>query len=314
MYHKMEYTDLIRIGLVKNETGECYAPYNGVNSILHVNGVKSERGLYRVWISNLQKMIRRGKLNEAITSMIECVETGSVFRTNVINRLCKVIVSEDIGLAYPTLPIYCSKLIKKGDISNEELLKVVSLLVRSPKSRLIDEVYLKYRNYDKYPFSVAFSKFKKCVKNKDIEGIIQSLNNCIEVSAGCKSFIIIGDVKKKQEIYDVWKYILSLSEGIVYRVNTSLLTLYISQETNSGKKLNIIQAVFNVMFKDSIDWTVYINEDDEKLGWKRDESVWPWSISYDSHSIKEAEMLGRGMEYFLKYGAVLENEVKISLN
>ena len=81
------FTDLIEAGIVKNEKGECYAPFNGEQSITHCIGVKSERGLYRVWISNLQKMIRRGKLNESITSMIECVECGNVFKSNVINRL-----------------------------------------------------------------------------------------------------------------------------------------------------------------------------------------------------------------------------------
>jgi len=42
-------------------------------------------------------MIIRGKLDEAITSMIESVESGEVFRSNFINILIKVIVSEYMG-------------------------------------------------------------------------------------------------------------------------------------------------------------------------------------------------------------------------
>ena len=108
------YYDLIEAGYVLDRTGRCHARYNGVQSSPQCLGVKSERGLYRVWISNLQKMIRRGKLNEALTSTIECVETGKVFESNVINRLAKVIVSEDIGLACPTLPLYAKRFLESN--------------------------------------------------------------------------------------------------------------------------------------------------------------------------------------------------------
>jgi len=44
----MEYTDLIKAGIVKNEKGECYAPYNGQQSITHCEGLKVKEGCIEV--------------------------------------------------------------------------------------------------------------------------------------------------------------------------------------------------------------------------------------------------------------------------
>lgn len=301
----MNYSDLIKADIVKNEKGECYAPYNGLQSIMHCEGVKSERGLYRVWISNLQKMIRRGMLNEAITSMIECVETGQIFRTNVINRMAKVIVSEDIGLANPNLPLYCAKLIKK-ELKNEDLLQLVFILVKSKKSRLIDNLYHHCDKNVSNSFEEAFSMLKSAITEKDIIKAVSYLNNCIEVSSASKKMITINEIKKRQQIYEVWDYILRKSGGI-YNVNYALLELYVSQEKNSGKKLNMIQAVLNVMFKDEIDF-YELDIEEYKGEWKTDTEIWPWSISYDKHSIPNALRLGRGSDFFFKYGAELYNK------
>jgi len=308
----MEYTDLIKAGIVKNEKGECYAPYNNQQSITHSIGVKSERGLYRVWISNLQKMIRRGKLNEAITSMIECVESGDIFKSNVVNRLAKVIVSEDIGLAYPTLPLYCSKIIKKYDeskLTNEDLLKLVNILVKSKKSRLIDNLYLLCEKGLTYSFDESFKLFKESVKDKNVIKAVSYLNHCIDKSIGIKKTINLNGIKKRQQIYEVWEYILNKS-GILYRVNYALLELYVSQEKNSGKKLNMIQATLNIMFKLEIDFESCLDLCDEEFKgeWKKDLEVWPWSISYDKHSIFNAYKLGRGDKFFFEHGAYLENK------
>jgi hypothetical protein len=308
----MEYSDLIKAGIVKNEKGECYAPYNGEQSITHCVGVKSERGLYRVWISNLQKMIRRGKLNEAITSMIECVESGDVFKTNVVNRLAKVIVSEDIGLAYPTLPLYCSKIVKKydeGKLTNEDLIHLVNVLVKSKKSRLIDNLYLHCEKGLTYSFDDSFKLFKEAINDKDVIKAVSYLNCCIDTSIGIKKTINLNGIKKRQQIYEVWEYILNKS-GVVYRVNYALLELYISQEKNSGKKLNIIKYMLNIIFKWEIDFDSCLDlcNEEFKGEWKRDIEVWPWSISYDKHSILNAYKLGRGDKFFFEHGAYLENK------
>ena len=135
------------------------------------------------------------------------------------------------------------------------------------------------------------------------------MNHCIDTSVGIKKTIDLNGIKKRQQIYEVWGYILSKS-SLVYRVNYALLELYISQENNSGKKLNIIQAMLNVMFRTQIDFDSCIGLCDEEFKgeWKRDLEVWPWSISYDKHSIINAYKLGRGDKFFFEHGAYLENK------
>lgn len=310
----MDYTyeDLIKINLVKNDKGECYASCNGEQSIMHCNGVKSERGLYRVWVSNLQKMIRRGRLNEAITSMIECVETGEVFKSNVVNRMAKVIVSEDIGIANPRLPIYCSKFIKKEEVTQEDLIELTTILVKSKKSRLTDNLYFYCEKEITKTFEESFEYIKKNLKtNSKIETLelidmITHLNNCINKSKASKNKITIDNINKRQQIYEVWRYIIDKSKDDILEINKALLEIYISHEKNDGKKLNMIQAVLNIVFSDKINTsreTMLI----EMVDWKRDLTVWPWSISYDKHSIKEYYRLDRGSKFFFNYGAHLEN-------
>jgi len=190
-----------------------------------------------------------------------------------VGMFLKVIVSEDIGLAYPTLPIYCSKMVKKydeGKLTNEDLLKIVNVLVKSKKSRLIDNLYLLCEKGLTYSFDDSFKLFKEAFNNKDVIRAVSYLNHCIDTSIG---------IKKRQQIYEVWEYILTKS-GVVYRANYALLELYISQEKNSGKKLNIIQAMLNVMFKWEIDFDSCLDLCDEEFKgeWKRDLEVWPWSM------------------------------------
>ena len=316
------YDDLIQLGIVLDTSGKCFAEYNGLDSILYAIGVKSERGTYRVWISNLQKMIRRGKKKEAVTSMIECVETGQVFQTNTINRLAKIIVSEDIGLAYPTLPIWTAKWIRafeqlKPDDElkkKQMLLMLVDTLVDSPKSRLVDTMFCIYRDFDpKITFDQAFEDLKQAIEDGDLKRATSSMNACIEQSQSLKQTIRVGDLKKRQQIYLVWKYLLDYSHSIQLDVNLALMGLYSQQETNGGRKLNILQAMLNVMYNPSIDWTTPLPGSLDlvnPLAWHRDTSIWPWSISYDKHSLKHAESIGRGRDFFFQYGCVLANRTK----
>lgn len=335
------YDDLIQLGYVKNHTGECYAKYNGAQSIIHAHGVRSERGLYRVWVSNLQKMIRRGKLREAITSMIECVETGPVFQTNTVNRLAKVIVSEDIGLADPFLPIWATEWLSRyqdklksvsgsDDIRSANdiqhlLLELVQRLVTPPKSRLVDTLYCRYfwnkpiNEVEPQTFQQAYNSFVIALDIADLHSLIFFLNKCIELgsssgSASASGQIQIGRYRKRQPVYKVWKHLLSLSYDVIEKINLALLDLYISQETNSGRKLNLIQASLNIVYSHRIleekEGTDSLRESPNDLSlreWKRDTTVWPASVSYDKHSIRDAEEIGRGRAFFFTHGCLLGN-------
>jgi len=103
-------------------------------------------------VSVLQKEIRRGKEYEAVYWALELEsfnrETGAG-ATMLWNRL-KVIASEDVGLANPTAPILvnsleASYLKAKKNGKGAALLFVVNavlLLVRSPKSRMVDNLLI----------------------------------------------------------------------------------------------------------------------------------------------------------------------------
>ena len=254
-------------------------------------------------------MIRRGKLNEALTSTIECVETGKVFESNVINRLAKVIVSEDIGLACPTLPLYAKKFLESPD-PRAEILKLVSVLVECQKSRLVDTLFILYhKENSKGSFADSFLLWKLSMEKKCVQDIVRHLNDCIYTSQTTKKQIKIRSFRKRQEIYYVWEEILSLSKSnsLLTEVNEALLYLYISQETNGGRKLNLIQACLNVVYSDDIDWTIKVPNPIQNLEWKVDPEIWPWSISYDKHSILDAGKIGRDRQFFFEHGAKLEN-------
>ena len=326
----VSYEDLIQAKYVLDSTGRCHARCNGLQSILHCAGVKSERGLYRVWISNLQKMIRRGKMHEALTSMIECVETGKVFESNVINRLAKVIVSEDIGLACPRLPLYATSWLRQMDVETDQhlrrklLMEMVEVLTLCEKSRLVDTLFLNYRYQSRHQtsirqdalFSSSFEAWKSALKKETIPDMICFLNECIETSQTIKKTIHVSSFRKRQEIYYVWQYLFEYKVHEEVRlINEALLYLYIAQETNGGRKLNLIQACLNVIFAKEVSESLVVTKipkGSQGLEWVIDEKIWPWSISYDKHSIIHADRLGRDSKFFFTHGVKLANRTQQS--
>lgn len=93
--------------------------------------------------SSLQKAIRRGDENNALFFAVEMYDSG---RAEYVWQRLFVMVSEDIGLANPELPqqiwsLYQMYLYLKGKSGEPEKLHfthAVLLMVRSPKSRLVD--------------------------------------------------------------------------------------------------------------------------------------------------------------------------------
>lgn len=93
--------------------------------------------------SSLQKAIRRGDENNALFFAVEMYDSG---RAEYVWQRLFVMVSEDIGLANPELPqqiwsLYQMYLYLNGKSGEPEKLHfthAVLLMVRSPKSRLVD--------------------------------------------------------------------------------------------------------------------------------------------------------------------------------
>lgn len=102
--------------------------------------------------SFFQKAVRRGMEHEALWLATDFYMSG--FGEYIWKRM-RIIVSEDIGLANPSLPavfesLYNTHLIfkKKKDDKHEpqrlQFIHAVLLLVRSPKSRLVDNKLCRY--------------------------------------------------------------------------------------------------------------------------------------------------------------------------
>lgn len=95
-------------------------------------------------ISAIQKEIRRGNEYQAV---YWALELESFNNKALWNRL-KVIATEDIGLANPTIPLlifvleknYFDTYKKKNNLSKLFLTHAILLLSRSPKSRIVDDL------------------------------------------------------------------------------------------------------------------------------------------------------------------------------
>ena len=108
-------------------------------------------------ISAVQKEIRRGNEYQAV---YWALELESFNNKALWNRL-KIIATEDIGLANPTFPLlifvleknYFDTYKKKSNASKLFLIQAVLLLSRSPKNRIVDDLFAiidsNIKDYDK---------------------------------------------------------------------------------------------------------------------------------------------------------------------
>jgi len=108
--------------------------------------------------SNLQKAIRRGLLDQALSSFFAGFDLLNLFpgnqvalatQTNFINRLI-VIAGEDVGVANPrllrtTLPILYAMSARKQARDPGVLSSIIYELVESPKSRLCSHLFHAYK-------------------------------------------------------------------------------------------------------------------------------------------------------------------------
>lgn len=111
---------------------------------------------YADLVSALQKFVRRGMANEAISVVVELYNFSiyeSYTLTNLVSRLC-VITVEDIGIANPSLVVNTLRELikfrtKKNDIKKyptlERLIHIVELLCESEKTRYMSWIYNAYR-------------------------------------------------------------------------------------------------------------------------------------------------------------------------
>jgi len=159
---KQSMRGLMREGIVMNKKGKIQEQTmtkedrKKIYSLnpMYLNVVISGVGSYDVWRSNLQKCIRIGNVNGAMKSAVEMMNCGMICMSNMMNRLCKVICVEDIGVANPLLIVECCSLLKEYNEMKlvcknlffqpkwqKKVLSIVKSLALSPKSRLSDNAF-----------------------------------------------------------------------------------------------------------------------------------------------------------------------------
>lgn len=104
-------------------------------------------------VSALQKAVRRGEEEIALYFTVELFNSGY---ENYLWKRMKIYASEDIGLAFPTMPLLINTLQQSFEAQKKEnkpdstrperlfLIHAMLLLIRSKKSRLVDYCVIKY--------------------------------------------------------------------------------------------------------------------------------------------------------------------------
>jgi hypothetical protein len=342
----MDYSFLIDKEIVLDENGKVKInkPLDIENkTVLSIDHVISGRGPFDAWKSNMQKMIRRGKTKETLKSIQETSLCGGLFLSNIINRLCKVIVSEDIGPAEPRMARECYVLLKEYeiekkknvDINNDKdfrnkLFLLGKKLSLSRKSRICDNIIhaIGRIEYDEeMDFDKEFKIFRGYVEKNDIENSIMYLFLLIDISNNKKIKVKLttSDIEnvnikdclknKRKQIYKVWRYILceSLKQHVdLSDIGCNLLNIY-NLSVSGENVLLIVNAILNLIFykKGLLDLNylpkITLNDDESWDAIKKNNNIWIDDVSYDKHT-KIGREIGRGRYFFWRYGAKIANK------
>lgn len=302
------YSTLINYGYVLDNTGKLEKKDVDLDSInkcgvYAIGIVMSGYGYYDVWRSNLQKCIRRGMVDGAIRSAYEMCSCNKACTSNTVNRLCKVIVSEDIGCSNPFMSKICYSFLN-NNFSLDKLYMVIDTMCKSKKSRVCDECIILAR------------------KNIKLDNKYVSMAKFIdeELSKDCKETITItinGKRKsKRKNIYKIWRCALIESKklnSLLYECVVYLFKIF-EQHSGSGNILNVINAVFLVEYyrdkKINADFLIASKNwcNNFKIDtYKVNTDIWPLDCSYDKHTVI-GKNINRGDNHFFKCGSKLINE------
>ena len=277
----LTYDFLIKEGVVKNKKGESDVKRVTLEdlksvSVLGVSSVLDGDYAFDVVKSNTQKMFRRYKEKKFLRSLLSIANMGGQFLSNIINRVFKVFLSEDVGPSHMEMSIICWDFIKyyngvkkvkdihkKKEFRNK-LIQYAITLFRSYRSRLVDNSLCHInmgKKLDKLSgdFDTLLDMFFKNEENNNMEEGVKLIMAMSYVKKNDKRGKINKGTKindklfsrKRKKIYYVWKYILDESKkvkneddrDILYESNLALLKIY---DSYSSFILNIIHAYMNL--------------------------------------------------------------------
>lgn len=323
-FDDFDYKKLIEKGFVLNGKGEVtVSPPDPEElkkrSVQCIEQVVSGRGMFDAWKSNMQKMIRRGRFHEAKASFVECGQCGGPFLSNIVNRLCRTISVEDIGIANVNVIHEAAKVFeyyenhKKEGFTvelQERAFKLIKLMCQSPKSRTSDVLfhYLKGRfSQPQDSVEEVFKEFGRSLRGKEYERACYLAwwlcynNEPLKPISGYKKCKIFG--RKKKMAYDVFSSMLQCVHltPLVRNVILDLVKLYDLKEGDDWILL-LNCGILCLCFSDKLSSKVPLVEVEEK----KDEEVWIDDISYDKHT-RFGRSLGRDVKFFWESGCKLSH-------
>lgn len=162
--------------------------------------------------SAFQKAIRRGDEKTAIYFGVELFNSG--LEEYVWKRI-KIIVSEDIGLAEPIMPVIINSLHQNYNIEREEkksnrpermfLIHAILLMVRAKKSRLVDyKLITTWREHD--DVKVPIPDYAYDMHNYKGKQMGRGIEHFYKEGAHCENFFPQdGEEKAKEEAFEAVK-------------------------------------------------------------------------------------------------------------
>ena len=260
------FNDLIRAGLVLDETGKVKLTPPTEEELLKVVHCQtlglssmSGRGYFHVWKSSMQKAIRRCKVEDTLVAVVECCNLTGMFVSNIVNRLAKVVVCEDVGPANPRLAVECRKFVsdyegakcKAGERLSldlqRRLLDLAYHMTVSRKSRLVCNMLCAIKLPSPLPDSAtSFSQLQHDLFHDDLEGAVRSAVACEKSKTLCSTVEVAG-LKRRRSVYRVWSFLLDESEidPELKEITWSLLMLY--DRAGEEASLLLTGAVTNIV-------------------------------------------------------------------
>jgi len=303
----------------------------------------------QVLVSLLQKAIRRDQLQLALFAAKELYLCDEGFplpwpiRSNLINRLL-VIVSEDIGIAAPTLCLRVRNVLlqKNGQApSLDEIARVVVALCAAPKCREADEVIhiaMHHGDYDpgtpqtvkrlfrlekKDPRKLRYlmNRFLLHLNRNEVLPSAYWAQKVLEFKTPCHPRPTPKGGRSRKGIYAVWRELFRknranykdpdlMRDRVSFQVVSTLKKLFCRRQNGRTERLPLVHAIMFVCAGALLDRTPVTALPalaPPASGFVEAHTkieVPAWA--YDKHTRRGLQM-GRGMAHFYDVGAVLSN-------
>lgn len=288
-----------------------------------INGIKLD-----ILKSAIQKFLRRDECAKGLgtlkllSNFNNGSKDGDKITSNVINRLV-VMMSEEICINNPTLPINVRKLYEKfKETKNyDNIYKIYKLLCNSKKCRLLSDIVTTFclRPYYIDNLDELVKKHKKLLgkdpiskmyefkydEEETLEFIKVGLIACNE----CETFMYLSHyLRNDYSVAKLWKIIIKCANEDVVEIIKSLKFFY-TKMTHREKPLYLYQSIMTIIHEktlelDRIEVDVVISKEDfEEI---RDIKDFPDYV-IDKHT-KEGRAKGSNAYNFAIDGAFIKNE------